>query len=83
MAPGTGSCHAAGTGSRGSGAWAGLAPRSQGYMPSLILSLSLDRDPPEREAQGEGPALNRLSELVWHRVPGGGCRLWGEGRGQS
>lgn len=68
---------------RGSGAWAGLAPRSQGYMPSLILSLCLDQDPPERETQGEGPALNGLPELVWHRVPGGGGRLWEEGRGQS
>lgn len=33
-------------------------------MPSLILSLCLDQDPPEREARGEGAVLNRLPGLV-------------------
>lgn len=32
----------------GSQAWAGLAPRSPGYMSSLTLSVCLDPDPPRK-----------------------------------
>lgn len=36
--------------------------------------------PQKGRSQGEGPVINRFQGLVWHRVPGGGGRLWEEGK---
>lgn len=80
MAPGHGQPPArqaqASPGQQGLGAKLGLAwPHTlRGHVASLTLSLS-DQDPPERETLGRGPG-NRFQGLVWHRVPGGGGRLW-------
>ena len=60
-------------------AWAGLAPHSQGYLPSLTLSL-WTKIPQKGRPQGQGPVINQFQGLVRHRVPGEGSRLWEEGK---
>lgn len=64
----------------GSQAWAGLAPRSPGYMPSLTLSVCLDPDSPEREIPGRGPSNKLISRTCLAQSSWGRWQIMGRGQ---